>query len=157
MAKPADKDVPKQVNIQNRRARYEYAFITTYVAGIMLQGTEIKSIRDGNVQIQDGYCIFSQDGSLWIHGMQIGRYNQGTYNNHEPLRARKLLLNKRELKQLGNKSSEAGLTIIPTRLFVSDRGFAKLEIALARGKKLFDKREDIKAKDAKREAKEAKL
>ncbi|MBC7449367.1 MAG: SsrA-binding protein SmpB [Hymenobacteraceae bacterium] len=151
MAKPTDKDAPRPVNIQNRRARYEYAFLTTYVAGIMLQGTEIKSIREGNVQIQDGYCNFTLDGSLWIHGMQIGRYTAGTYNNHEPLRVRKLLLNKRELRQLASKSSEAGLTIIPTRLFVSDRGFAKLDIALARGKKLYDKREDIKAKDAKRE------
>ena len=151
MAKTTDKDAPRPVNIQNRRARYEYAFLTTYVAGIMLQGTEIKSIREGNVQIQDGYCNFTLDGALWIHGMQIGRYTAGTYNNHEPLRVRKLLLNKRELRQLANQSSEAGLTIIPTRLFVSDRGFAKLEIALARGKKLYDKREDIKAKDAKRE------
>ncbi len=151
MAKSADKDAPKPVNIQNRKARYEYAFLTTYVAGIMLQGTEIKSIRDGNVQIQDGFCSFHADGSLWIHGVQIGRYNQGTYNNHEPLRARKLLLQKRELRQLASKSSETGLTMIPTRLFVTDRGFAKLEIALARGKKLYDKREDLKAKDARRE------
>ncbi len=151
MAKSTDKDAPRPVNIQNRRARYEYSFLTTYVAGIMLQGTEIKSIREGNVQIQDGYCVFQPNGSLWIHGMQIGRYTAGTYNNHEPLRARKLLLQKRELRQLANKAAEAGLTIIPTRLFVSDRGFAKLDIALARGKKLYDKRDDIKAKDARRE------
>jgi SsrA-binding protein len=152
MTKQADKkDAPKTIHIQNRRARYEYAFLTTYVAGIMLQGTEIKSVREGNVQIQDGYCLFSLDGSLWIHGVQIGRYTQGTYNNHEPLRARKLLLNKRELKQLSNKSSEVGLTIIPVRMFINDRGYAKLEIALARGKKLYDKREDIKARDIKRE------
>ncbi len=151
MAKQADKDAPKTVHIQNRRARYEYTFLTTYVAGIMLQGTEIKSIREGNVQIQDGYCSFQMDGSLWIYAMQIGRYTAGTYNNHEPLRVRKLLLQKRELRQLRNKSDEAGLTIVPTRLFINERGFAKVEIALARGKKLFDKREDLKAKDAKRE------
>jgi SsrA-binding protein len=151
MAKQADKDAQKTVHIQNRRARYEYTFLTTYVAGLMLQGTEIKSIREGNVQIQDGYCSFQLDGSLWIYGMQIGRYTAGTYNNHEPLRVRKLLLQKRELRQLRNKSDEAGLTIVPTRLFINERGFAKLEIALARGKKLFDKREDLKAKDAKRE------
>lgn len=151
MAKSAEKDAPRVVNIQNRRARYEYAFITTYVAGLMLQGTEIKSIREGNVQLQEGYCSFALDGSLWIYGMQIGRYTQGTYNNHEPLRARKLLLQKRELRQLQKNSSEVGLTIIPVRLFINDRGFAKLEIALGRGKKLYDKREDIKARDVKRE------
>lgn len=151
MAKQTEKEAPKPVNIVNRRARHEYSFLTTYVAGLMLQGTEIKSVREGNVQLQDGYCVFQPDGSLWIHGMQIGRYQQGTYNNHEPLRARKLLMQKRELRQLRNKGDEPGLTIIPTRLFVTDRGWAKLEIALARGKKLYDKREDLKAKDAKRE------
>lgn len=151
MAKQSDKDAPKHIHIVNRRARYEYSFLATYVAGVVLQGTEIKSIRDGNVQLQDGYCGFRPDGSLWIHGMQIGRYQQGTYNNHEPLRARKLLLQKRELRQLQNKAEDAGLTIIPTRLFVTDRGWAKVEIVLAKGKKLYDKREDLKAKDAKRE------
>ncbi len=151
MAKLPVKDAPKPVNIVNRRARYEYAIVTTYVAGIMLQGTEIKSIREANVQLADAFAVFAADGSLWINQMQIGRYQQGTYNNHEPLRARKLLLNKRELKQLQNKSGDPGMAIIPLRLFVSDRGFAKLEIGLGRGKKLFDKRDDLKAKDARRE------
>lgn len=154
MANKADKDAPRAANIVNRRARYEYSFLATYVAGLVLQGTEIKSIREGNVQLQDGYCVFSPDGSCWIHGLQIGKYQHGTYNNHEPLRARKLLLQKRELKQLASKSDEAGLTIVPTRLFVTDRGWAKLEIALARGKKLYDKRGDIKERDAMREVRE---
>ena len=150
MAKQKD-DTPKRVNILNRRASHEYAFIVKYDAGIMLQGTEIKSIREGSVQIQDGFCSFHTDGSLWVHNVTIAKYTEGTYNNHEPMRARKLLLNKRELKQLANKNQEQGLTIIPIRMFVNDRGFAKMEIALAKGKKLYDKREDLKAKDQKRE------
>lgn len=146
-----EKDAPRKVNIVNRRASHEYSFLSKYDAGMMLQGTEIKSIRDGNVNMQDGFCIFHPDGSLWVHNLSISKYTEGTYNNHEPTRERKLLLTKRELRQLADKSQEQGLTIIPIRLFVSDRGFAKLEIALAKGKKLYDKREDIKAKDQKRE------
>ena len=141
----------KHINIQNRRARFEYAFLVNYNAGMMLQGTEIKSIRAGSVQLQDGFCTFHPDGSLWAHNITIAQYTEGTYNNHEPTRPRKLLLNKRELKQLAAKNQEQGLTIVPVRLFVNDRGFAKLEIALAKGKKLYAKREDIKAKDQKRE------
>ncbi|MFC4792849.1 SsrA-binding protein SmpB [Hymenobacter endophyticus] len=144
-------DKPKNINIQNRRARHEYAFLVQYNAGMMLQGTEIKSIREGSVQLQDGFCTFHQDGSLWAHNITIAQYTEGTYNNHEPTRARKLLLNKKELKQLAGKAQEQGLTIIPVRMFVNDRGFAKLEIALAKGKKLYDKRDDLKAKDQKRE------
>ncbi|RSK24353.1 SsrA-binding protein SmpB [Hymenobacter metallilatus] len=144
-------DKPKNINIQNRRARHEYSFLANYDAGLMLQGTEIKSIREGSVQLQDGFCSFHQDGSLWAHNITIAKYTEGTYNNHEPTRARKLLLTKRELKQLAGKATEQGLTIIPVRMFVNDRGFAKLEIALAKGKKLFDKRDDLKAKDQKRE------
>ncbi|WBA40149.1 SsrA-binding protein SmpB [Hymenobacter canadensis] len=144
-------DAPKRINIQNRRASHEYAFLVKYDAGIMLQGTEIKSIREGSVQLQDGFCTFHTDGSLWLNQVTIAKYTEGTYNNHEPMRARKLLLNKRELKQLANKNQEQGLTIIPLRMFVSDRGFAKVEIALAKGKKLYDKRDDLKAKDQKRE------
>jgi SsrA-binding protein len=147
---------PKKINILNRRASHEYAFLAKYDAGVMLQGTEIKSIRDGNVNMQDGFCLFHPDGSLWIHNLSIAKYTEGTYNNHEPTRERKLLLTKRELKQLAGKSQEQGLTIIPIRMFVNDRGFAKLEIALAKGKKLYDKREDLKAKDQKREMDRAK-
>ena len=123
---------PAPINIKNRRASHEYSFLARYDAGIMLQGTEVKSIRAGEVNLQDGYC-------------------HGTYTNHDPTRTRKLLLTKRELKQLASKSVTQGLTIIPLRLFVTDRGFAKVEIALAQGKKHFDKREDLKAKDLKRE------
>ena len=147
----AKDDKPKHINIQNRRARFEYAFLVNYTAGIVLKGTEIKSIRVGSVQLGDGFCVFHPDGSLWAHNITIAQYTEGTYNNHEPTRPRKLLLNKRELKQLAGKNQEQGLTIIPVRLFVSDRGFAKLEIALAKGKKLYDKRDDLKAKDQKRE------
>jgi SsrA-binding protein len=147
----AKDDKPKHINIQNRRARFEYAFLANYTAGLVLRGTEIKSIRVGSVQLQDGFCSFHSDGSLWAHNITIAQYTEGTYNNHEPTRARKLLLNKRELKQLASKNQEQGLTIVPVRLFVSERGFAKLEIALAKGKKLYDKRDDLKAKDQKRE------
>lgn len=147
----ANKDKePAPVNIKNRRASHEYTFLARYDAGMMLQGTEIKSIRAGEANLQDGFCQFHTDGSLWVHNLRIAPYTQGTYNNHDPLRQRKLLLNKRELKQLAGKQ-EPGLTIVPLRLFVTDRGFAKLEIALARGKKLYDKRDDLKARDVQRE------
>ena len=142
---------PANINIKNRRASHEYTFLAKYDAGMMLQGTEIKSIRAGEANLQDGYCTFDHKGDLWVHSVRIAPYTQGTYNNHDAMRTRKLLLTKRELKQLASKSQDAGLTIIPLRLFVTDRGFAKLEIALAQGKKLFDKREDLKAKDQKRE------
>jgi len=142
---------PANINIKNRRASHEYTFLAKYDAGMMLQGTEIKSIRAGEANLQDGYCTFDHKGDLWVHSVRIAPYTLGTYNNHDAMRTRKLLLNKRELKQLASKSQDAGLTIIPLRLFVTDRGFAKLEIALAQGKKLFDKREDLKAKDQKRE------
>lgn len=142
---------PANINIKNRRASHEYTFLAKYDAGMMLQGTEIKSVRAGEANLQDGYCTFDHKGDLWVHSVRIAPYTLGTYNNHDAMRTRKLLLNKRELKQLAGKSQDAGLTIIPLRLFVTDRGFAKLEIALAQGKKLFDKREDLKAKDQKRE------
>ncbi|MGI4740494.1 MAG: SsrA-binding protein SmpB [Janthinobacterium lividum] len=141
---------PSNISIKNRRASHEYTFLAKYDAGMMLQGTEIKSVRAGEVNLQDGYCTFDHKGDLWVHSVRIAPYTLGTYNNHDAMRARKLLLNKRELKQLASKM-DTGLTIIPLRLFVTDRGFAKIEIALAQGKKLFDKREDLKAKDQKRE------
>lgn len=151
MAKANDKDrIKRNVNIVNRRASFEYQFLVKYTAGIMLMGTEIKSIREGNVNMSDAFCTF-HNGGLWLHNMHIAKFTEGTYNNHEPVRERKLLLTKREMNQLEKKSEEQGLTIIPIRIFISERGFAKVEIALARGKKLYDKREDIKAKDQKRE------
>jgi SsrA-binding protein len=142
--------IEKSVNIKNKKASFEYQFIDTYIAGIMLTGTEIKSIRQSNVNLVDAYCVFKDD-ELFIVGLHISRYNEGTHYNHEPTRERKLLLQKKELKKLLTKSQEKGLTIVPIRIFISERGFAKLEIALAKGKKLFDKRQDIKEKDVKRE------
>jgi SsrA-binding protein len=140
----------KTVNIKNKRATFEFQLLDTYVAGIMLTGTEIKSIRQSRVSLQDAYCYFSGD-TLFVKGMNIAHYGEGTHYNHDPLRERKLLLQKKELKKLGNKLLDQGLTIVPLRLFINDRGFAKLEIALAKGKKLYDKREDIKSRDVSRE------
>lgn len=137
------------IQIKNRRASFEYHFIETYIAGIMLLGTEIKSVREGKVNLQDAFCVFV-GAELWVRQMHISPYTQGTHYNHELTRERKLLMNKRELKKLMNKQDK-GLTIVPIRLFINDRGIAKLEIALAKGKKLHDKRDDIKEKDVKRE------
>ncbi|MHC2993307.1 single-stranded DNA-binding protein [Pontibacter sp. HJ8] len=151
MAKAKEKDrIKKHVNIVNRRASFEYQFLDKYTAGVMLKGTEIKSIREGKVNMQDGYGVI-HNGELFLHNMHISTYTEGTHYNHEPMRVRKLLLNRSELKKLEKGLQEQGVTIIPIRVFISDRGFAKVEIALARGKKLHDKREDIKAKDVKRE------
>lgn len=138
------------VNIKNRKASFEYEFLEKFVAGMALQGTEIKSIRESRVNLQEAYCTFYDDG-LYVQNMHISAYEEGNIGNHEPLRKRKLLLKKKELGKLKVKLEEQGLTIIPIRLFISDRGFAKLEIALAKGKKLHDKRESIKEKDVKRE------
>ena len=139
----------KNVNITNKKARYEYFFDAVLEAGIVLTGTEIKSIRQGKASLAEAYCRF-KDGQLYIHGMHISEYTEGTYNNHEPLRVRKLLLHKRELKKLLRRVTEKGVTIVPYRLYLSDRGFAKVEVALATGKKSFDKRNVIKDRDNKR-------
>lgn len=138
------------INIKNRKARHEYEFIDTYIAGIALKGTEIKSIREGKVNLMDGYCYFNR-GELFVKGIHISPYAQGSFYNHETTRERKLLLQKRELAKLESQINEKGLTVIPSRLFVNDRGLAKLEIAVAKGKKLHDKRDSIKEKDIKRE------
>lgn len=138
------------INIKNRKASYEYEFIDTYEAGLVLKGTEIKSIREGKVTLQDGYCFF-KNGELFSKGINIAPYEQGSFYNHDPLRDRKLLLHKQELEKLEKKSLDKGLTIIPVRLFINAKGFAKLFIALARGKKLHDKRDNLKEKDMKRE------
>lgn len=138
----------------NRKAKYEYTFIDQYTAGIQLFGTEIKSIRNKDVSISEGYCAF-KDNELYILNMHIAHYEQGSYNNHEPKRERKLLLNKQELKKLSGKLKDKGLTIIPTRLFISDKGHAKLNIALAKGKKIHDKRDGIKDRDIKRDMERA--
>ncbi|MDP4265902.1 MAG: SsrA-binding protein SmpB [Bacteroidota bacterium] len=138
------------INIKNKKAEFEYYLINKFTAGIQLTGTEIKSIRMGHANLTDSYCLFIK-GELWVKNMHISQYSEGTYNNHEPKRDRKLLLTKRELRKLELKLKDQGVTIIPTLLFINEKGLAKLEIALAKGKKLYDKRETMKSKDAKRE------
>ena len=138
------------INIKNKRASFEFAFIDKYIAGIQLTGTEIKSVREGKVNINDGFCVFINE-ELYIRNMHIAHYFNGTYNNVEEKRDRKLLLTKHELTKLGGKLKDKGLTIVPLRMFISDKGYAKLEIALAKGKNTVDKREDIKKRDTERE------
>ena len=139
-----------RIDIRNRKASFEYSFIDKFTAGMQLSGTEIKSIREGKANINDGFCVFEKD-ELYIRNMHVAHYFDGTYNNVEEKRDRKLLLNRSELKKLANRLKDQGLTIIPLRLFINAKGLAKLEIALAKGKKLFDKREDIKKRDNERE------
>lgn len=141
---------PQELNVRNKRATFEFEIIDSYVAGIMLRGSEIKSVRDGRVSMNDAYCQF-RDGELWVKNLNISEYKQATVWQHEPLRMRKLLLSKKELAKLLAKVKERGFTIIPLRLFMNERGYAKLEIALARGKKTHDKRASIKEKDQKRD------
>ena len=138
------------IRIKNKRATFEYEIIERFVAGIKLVGTEIKSIRSGKANLAESYCQF-YGGELFVKNMHISEYELGTCNNHEARRDRKLLLNKKELRKLEKKVKESGLTIICTILFINERGLAKLEIALARGKKTYDKRESLKTKDAKRD------
>ena len=134
----------------NRKAKFEYTFLDEYTAGIQLNGTEIKSIRNKDVSIAEGYCAFVNE-ELYVLNMHIAPYEQASFSNHEPKRQRKLLLTKHELKKIQNRMKDKGLTIIPTRLFISDGGFAKLNIAVAKGKKIHDKRDNIKDRDVKRE------
>ncbi|MVM33245.1 SsrA-binding protein SmpB [Spirosoma sp. HMF4905] len=146
----ASASIVKQVDIRNRRASFEYAFLDNYTAGIVLTGTEIKSVRQGKVNLQDAYCLIHND-EMYIRQMSIAVYTEGTHYNHEPLRDRKLLLTKREIKRLTEKLKDQGLTIVPIRLFTNERGFAKVEIALAKGKKLYDKRDSIKEREVERD------
>ncbi|KXX72044.1 SsrA-binding protein SmpB [Flammeovirga sp. SJP92] len=143
-------EIKQKVKIKNRKASHEYEFVEKLVAGISLKGSEIKSIRMQKVSLQDAFCLFIGD-ELIVRSMHIAPYEMGGYNNHEAKADRKLLLTRRELDKLDRKAKETGFTIIPTQLFINDRGLAKLEIALARGKKLYDKRNDLKEKDQKRE------
>ena len=138
------------INIKNRKASFEYQFIATFVAGISLVGTEIKSIRNNQANISDAYCVF-MDEELYVKNLHIAEYPNGGYANHEPKRDRKLLLNKKELHKMLGKVKEKGNAVIPIRLFINESGKAKLEIALARGKKIYDKRESIKENDQKRD------
>lgn len=149
MAKNKSK-IPASINIRNKRASFEYHLLEKYVAGIVLAGSEIKSVREGKVSLKEAYCVFLKN-ELYIRQMNIAMYKQASYNNHEPLRERKLLLNKKELKKLRKKVDEKGLTIIPLRMFINNRGLAKMEIAAAKGKKIYDKRQSIKEKDLKRD------
>lgn len=138
------------IRIKNRKVTFEYELIEKYVAGIKLAGTEIKSIRGGKVNLTESYCQF-YGGELFVKNMHISEYDFGTCNNHEARRDRKLLLNRKELSKLEKKVKESGLTIVCVKLFINERGLAKLEIALARGKKTYDKRESLKLKDARRD------
>ena len=140
----------QKIQIKNKKAGFEYFLIERFTAGIVLTGTEIKSIRAGKASINEAYCAFTAN-ELFVRNMHIAEYEYGTYNNHEPKRERKLLLTARELRKLLTKLNEKGLTLVPTFLFINDKGLAKLEIALAKGKKLHDKRETIKLKDIQRE------
>lgn len=138
--------------IKNKRATFDYEIMERYTAGIQLFGTEIKSIRDGKAALTDTFCTFIND-ELWVKNMHIATYFFGTYNNHEVRRDRKLLLNKKELKKLSRATKETGLTIVPTKLFINEKGLAKLEIGLAKGKKNYDKRHSLKEKDIDRDLK----
>ena len=138
------------IEIKNKKARFEYFISDELVAGIVLSGTEIKSIRLGKANISDAYCAFEK-GELFVKNMHISEYVFGSYNKHEPKSERKLLLNAKELKKYEIKTKERGYTIIPLRLFINEKGLAKLEIGLARGKKLYDKRDSIKKKDIQRD------
>ena len=138
------------MNIQNKKARFLYEILDKYTAGIVLTGTEIKSIRNSKASIAESFCEFNEQGELFVINMTIEEYIYGTYYNHKPKAERKLLLNKKELKKLQKEVQNTGLTIIPLKLFINEKGYAKLDIALAKGKKLFDKRETIKDRDNKR-------
>ncbi len=136
--------------IVNRKAKFNFEFMESFKAGLVLTGTEIKSIKEGKVNLSDSYCYF-RAGELWVKNLHISEYKFGSYANHEPLRIRKLLLTKREMRRLEGKLKEKGLTIVPYKIFFNERGIAKLEIELAKGKKSFDKRESIKERDTKKE------
>lgn len=138
-----------KVDIKNKKASFDYEFIEKYTAGIVLSGTEVKSLRLGKASLSDAFCSF-KDGELWVRNLHIAEYANRGYMNHDPLQERKLLLSKKELKKLERKVKERGFTIVAYRLFFSESGYAKVNIALARGKREYDKREDIKRKDTKR-------
>ena len=141
---------PNQVNIKNRRATFDYEIGDTFTAGLVLTGTEIKSIRLGKAGLTDSYCIV-QNGEVWVKNMYIAEYFYGTYNNHVERRDRKLLLNKKEILKLSRAGAEAGFTIVPLRLFINEKGLAKLVIGVARGKKVYDKRQSIREREDKRQ------
>ena len=144
------KDDTVRINIQNRKARYEYEILDKYSAGMVLKGTEIKSIREGQASIKEAFCYISK-GEIFIKNAHISEYSHGSHFNHEPKRERKLLLNKQEINKINKKMKDVGLTIVPLKIYISGRGFAKIDIAVAKGKKLHDKRDSIKTKDVQRD------
>ena len=144
------KSLDKSISISNRKARYEYELLDIFTAGIQLKGTEIKSLRAGNANIAESYC-YVQLSEVWVTGIYIAEYQYGSYMNHEPKRLRKLLLNKKEINKISSALQNVGITLVPLKLYISDKGWAKIDIALAKGKKLHDKREDLKQKDDKRQ------
>ena len=148
----AKKNILKQsqVNIKNKRASFDYEFVDTFTAGIVLTGTEIKSIRAGKASLVDTFC-YVNNGEIWVKNMYVALYDQGSYNNHVERRERKLLLNKKEIRNLQDDTKAPGFTIVPVRIFINDKGLAKMVIALARGKKESDKRQSLKEKEDKRE------
>lgn len=139
-----------QVNIKNKRASFDYELLDTYQAGIVLTGTEIKSIRLGKASLVDTFCFFN-NGELWVKNMYIAEYFYGTYNNHQARRDRKLLLTKKELQKIQRLSKESSFSVIPTKIYISDKGLAKIIVAVAKGKKVYDKRESIKEREDKRQ------
>jgi len=149
VAKQGKETVQKEINIKNRKAAFEYALQDRYIAGIQLKGTEIKSVRDGKASIAEAFCFFEK-GELFVKGLQITEYTNASFNIPDPLRNRKLLLHKRELKKINN-AMDANITIVPLKMFITDKGWAKLEIAIAKGKKLYDKRETIKKRELQRD------
>lgn len=148
----AKKNILKQsqVNIKNKRASFDYEFVDTFTAGIVLTGTEIKSIRAGKASLVDTFC-YVNNGEIWVKNMYVALYDQGSYNNHVERRERKLLLNKKEIRNLQDDTKAPGFTIVPVRIFINEKGVAKMVIALARGKKEYDKRQSLKEKEDKRE------
>jgi SsrA-binding protein len=153
--KQTKKNSANAVNIRNKRATFDYEVLDTYTAGLVLTGTEVKSLRAGKAGLTDTFCIFDK-GELWVKNAYIAEYFYGTYNNHNSHRDRKLLLNRKELRNLANDSKEPGLTIVPLRLFFNEKGLAKMEIALCKGKKQYDKRDSIKEQESLRELDRAK-
>lgn len=150
MAQLKKSDIQKSVSVRNKKASHEYELLDKFSAGIMLKGSEIKSIRTGRINLTDSFCLFIGD-ELWVRDLHISPYDMGGYANHVAKADRKLLLTRKELRKLKIKVQDIGLTIVPTHLYINDRGLAKLDIALARGKKLYDKRQDLKEKDLRRE------
>ena len=144
------KSIDKSISISNRKARYEYELLEIFTAGIQLKGTEIKSLRAGNANIAEAYC-YVQLSEVWVTGIYIAEYQYGSYMNHEPKRLRKLLLNKKEINKISSALQNVGITLVPLKLYISDKGWAKIDIAIAKGKKLHDKREYLKQKDDKRQ------